>query len=100
MVGVGHGDADQLEADAGAVGDVVGAGEEDLGQGAADVAAAEQRHADGRGRVGMGRPPHRLGLHVNGQLRLGRGHLQTVQAARVGAGDRARPRPCRPAQHG
>ena len=57
---VGHGDADQLEADAGAVGYVVGPGEEDLGQGAADVAAAQQRHTHRRGRVGVGRPPHRL----------------------------------------
>ena len=43
LVRVGHGDPDQLQADPGAGGDVVGAGEQDLGQRAAHVAAAEQR---------------------------------------------------------
>ena len=64
---------DELEADAGAGGDVVGAGEQDLGQGAADVAAAEQADAHGRGLVGVR-------MRVAGGVCLD-GHLQTVQAA-------------------
>ena len=54
-VGVGHGDADQFEADSGAGGDVVLAGQKELGQRAADVPAAQERrpsprrwHADQR----------------------------------------------------
>ena len=54
---VGHGDADQLEPDAGAVGDVVGAGEEDLGEGAPDVAATEQRRRAPSAPGGRGPPP-------------------------------------------
>ncbi len=80
--GVGHGDPHQLQADAGAGGDVVGAGEEDLGQRSPDVAAAEQRDAHRRCGVRMG---------VGGGTRRGLrpfpglvgGHLQTVQAART-----------------
>ena len=69
-LGVGHGDADELEADARAGGDVVGAGEQDLGQGTADVAAAEQADAHGRSLMG-----------VRGGAGLVGSHLQTVQAA-------------------
>ena len=55
---------------------VVGAGEEDFGQGAAHVAAAEQGHPH-RGRR------MRVGQRVRvGRLMRGRRHRQTVQAAR------------------
>ena len=50
---VGHGDPHQLQADARAGGDVLGAGEEDLGQCRPDIAAAEQPDAHGRRRVGV-----------------------------------------------
>ena len=60
-VRVGHSDADELEADARTGGDVLGTGEQDLGQRAPDIAAAEQatrtvgpggRGAGGAGLVG------------------------------------------------
>jgi hypothetical protein len=68
---VGDRNADELEADAGPGGDVVLAGEEYLGQGASDVAAAEQGD------------PHR-GRRVGVRMGSGRGggHFSTVQAAR------------------
>ena len=85
LVRVGHGDPDQLEADAGAGGDVVGTGEEYLGQRAAHVAAPEQRHAD-RGRGVRVRPVGgALGCIGAGPGLVG-GHLQTVQAARAATG--------------
>ena len=76
LVRVGDGDPDQLQADAGTGGDVVGAGEEYLGQRAADVAAAEQRDPHRRRRVRV-----RVGGAVPPGGGLGGSHLQTVQAA-------------------
>ena len=67
---VGDGNGDELQTDARAGGDVLGAGEEDFGQGAADVAAAEQADADGRGLMGVREGAGRV-----------RGHHQTVQGA-------------------
>ena len=77
-VRVGDGDPDELEADAGAGGDVVAAAEQDLGECTADIAASEQGDTHGRGRVRV-----RVGTaarHCAG--RVG-GHLQTVQAPRA-----------------
>ena len=71
VVGMGHRDADELQADAGAGGDVLRAGEEDLGQRPSDVAAAEQGDAHGRRLMGV-----RQGAVLVG------GHLQTVQGTR------------------
>ena len=85
LLRVGHGDADQLQADARAGGDVVGAGEEDLGQRAADVAAAEQARP---GRSGPGARARWGGVgRGHRQTCAGPvgGHLQTVQAARAAA---------------
>ena len=86
---IGHGDADELQADAGTGGDVVVAGEQDLGQRAADVAAPEQGDTDGRGRVRV-----RVGAAARRCAGPVGGHLQTVQAARAAAGPFAgTPRP-------
>ena len=67
-LGMGHGDPDELQADAGAGGDILRTGEQYLGQRASDVAAAEQADAHGRSLMG-----------VREGAVLGGGHLQTVQ---------------------
>ena len=96
LVGMGDGDADQLEAETGPGSHVVGAGEEDVGQGAAHVAAAEQRHAHRRHRVRLQLAQRWVSrLAVGGGGGLGGGHLATVQAAR-GANGSLRPRMARP----
>ena len=69
---VGHGDPDELQADPGTGGHVLGAGEQDLGQRTPDIAAAEQTDAHGRSLVGVGEGAGLVG-----------GHLQTVQGART-----------------
>ena len=75
---IGHGDADELQPDAGAGGDVVVAGEQDLGQRTADVPTPEQGDTDGGGRVHV-----RVGAPARPCAGLVGGHLQTVQAARA-----------------
>ena len=66
----GHGDADELQADPRTGGDVLGTGEQYVGQCSPDVTAAEQSDAHGRGLMG-----------VRGCAGLVDGHLQTVQGA-------------------
>ena len=77
---VGDGDTDELQADPGTGGDVLGTGEQYLGQCAADIAAPEQPDAHGRSLVGVEEGAGLVG-----------GHLQTVQGARTVTCPSARP---------